>query len=479
MAAVTLVYSCDRDIIDDTKQENGKDVIKDIELVEASKISYSLNEGSDGFTFTWPGSENVKDYSCYIEQINVKADTKTPVTARANADGTWSAMVKGLATGRYRFGIKPIPKDGHELITDSYTIIDITVPARADVENVTELACTLNETEDGFTVTWKGVENASGYKCQYIMTESDGKVAEELTPASEQDGFWSASTNEALAPGEYEVTVVPVPADGHALKESEPASIIVTIPVKVTGDVENVNDLSYTTNTELTQFTVTWTGVAYAAGYTCKFMYADDWTTRTDLNVTDNRDGTFSAKSPAAIGGSTYRIEVTSIPEEGHELVSDTPAVLNVTLPGLKTSSLGYSKMKESERDTRHYLDYYGFCVYYMNIVNSKTFSDEKAHPTSTNWYIYSATAVKNINHMEIWYTSEFARYEDQIRLYSCASEGEKGTLLTPEKRMLSGEYKVVYKFPEGHEYFYLEGSGDSADKVELVHSGLTIYYIP
>ena len=80
---------------------------------------------------------------------------------------------------------------------------------------------------------------------------------------------------------------------------------------------------------------------------------------------------------------------------------------------------------------------------------------------------------------MEVWYTSEFARYEDQIRLYSCASEGEKGTLLTPEKRMLSGEYKVVYKFPEGHEYFYLEGSGDSADKVELVHSGLSIHYIP
>ena len=479
MAAVTLAYSCDRDIIDDTKQENGKDVIKDIELVEASKIAYSLNEESDGFTFTWPGSENVKDYSCYIEQINVKADTKTPVTARANADGTWSAMVKGLATGRYRFGIKPIPKDGHELITDSYTIIDITVPVRADVENVTELACTLNETQDGFTVTWKGVENASGYKCQYIMTESDVHEAKELTPVSEKDGFWSASTTDVLEPGEYEVTVVPVPADGHALKESEPASIIVTIPVKVTGDVENVNDLSYTTNTELTQFTVTWTGVAYAAGYTCQFMYADDWTTRTDLNVTDNRDGTFSAKSPAAIGGSTYRIEVTSIPEEGHELVSDTPAVLNVTLPGLKTSSLGYSKMKESERDTRHYLDYYGFCVYYMNIVNFKTFSDEKAHPTSTNWYIYSATAVKNINHMEIWYTSEFARYEDQIRLYSCASEGEKGTLLTPEKRMLSGEYKVVYKFPEGHEYFYLEGSGDSADKVELVHSGLNIYYIP
>ena len=479
MAAVTLAYSCDRDIIDDTKQENGKDVIKDIELVEASKIAYSLNEESDGFTFTWPGSENVKDYSCYIEQINVKADTKTPVTARANADGTWSAMVKGLATGRYRFGIKPIPKEGHELITDSYTIIDITVPVRADVENVTELACTLNETQDGFTVTWKGVENASGYKCQYIMTESDVHEAKELTPVSEKDGFWSASTTDVLEPGEYEVTVVPVPADGHALKESEPASIIVTIPVKVTGDVENVNDLSYTTNTELTQFTVTWTGVAYAAGYTCQFMYADDWTTRTDLNVTDNRDGTFSAKSPAAIGGSTYRIEVTSIPEEGHELVSDTPAVLNVTLPGLKTSSLGYSKMKESERDTRHYLDYYGFCVYYMNIVNFKTFSDEKAHPTSTNWYIYSATAVKNINHMEIWYTSEFARYEDQIRLYSCASEGEKGTLLTPEKRMLSGEYKVVYKFPEGHEYFYLEGSGDSADKVELVHSGLNIYYIP
>ena len=479
MAAVTLAYSCDRDIIDDTKQENGKDVIKDIELVEASKIAYSLNEESDGFTFTWPGSENVKDYRCYIEQINVKADTKTPVTARANADGTWSAMVKGLATGRYRFGIKPIPKEGHELITDSYTIIDITVPVRADVENVTELACTLNETQDGFTVTWKGVENASGYKCQYIMTESDVHEAKELTPVSEKDGFWSASTTDVLEPGEYEVTVVPVPADGHALKESEPASIIVTIPVKVTGDVENVNDLSYTTNTELTQFTVTWTGVAYAAGYTCQFMYADDWTTRTDLNVTDNRDGTFSAKSPAAIGGSTYRIEVTSIPEEGHELVSDTPAVLNVTLPGLKTSSLGYSKMKESERDTRHYLDYYGFCVYYMNIVNFKTFSDEKAHPTSTNWYIYSATAVKNINHMEIWYTSEFARYEDQIRLYSCASEGEKGTLLTPEKRMLSGEYKVVYKFPEGHEYFYLEGSGDSADKVELVHSGLNIYYIP
>ena len=38
MAAVTLVYSCDRDIIDDTKQENGKDVIKDIELVEADDL---------------------------------------------------------------------------------------------------------------------------------------------------------------------------------------------------------------------------------------------------------------------------------------------------------------------------------------------------------------------------------------------------------------------------------------------------------
>lgn len=66
-------------------------------------------------------------------------------------------------------------------------------------------------------------------------------------------------------------------------------------------DINNISDLTYTTNIPMDEFTVTWSGVDNAAGY--KYWYiveGDDYEAPAD--PIDNGDGTWSAKSSTAIG---------------------------------------------------------------------------------------------------------------------------------------------------------------------------------
>ena len=95
----------------------------------------------------------------------------------------------------------------------------------ADVEGV---ACEteVNDAMDGFTATWEGVENATGYDC--YLTGWAGEFDENgipeiqyektaLTPVDNGDGTWSVTVENGLEPMNYALHIKPVPAEGHCL----------------------------------------------------------------------------------------------------------------------------------------------------------------------------------------------------------------------------------------------------------------------
>lgn len=95
----------------------------------------------------------------------------------------------------------------------------------ADVEGV---ACEteVNDAMDGFTATWEGVENATGYDC--YLTGWAGEFDENgipeiqyektsLTPVDNGDGTWTVKVESGLDPMNYELHIKPIPAEGHCL----------------------------------------------------------------------------------------------------------------------------------------------------------------------------------------------------------------------------------------------------------------------
>ena len=95
----------------------------------------------------------------------------------------------------------------------------------ADVEGV---ACEteVNDAMDGFTATWEGVENATGYDC--YLTGWAGEFDENgipeiqyektaLTPVDNGDGTWTVTVESGLDPMNYALHIKPIPAEGHCL----------------------------------------------------------------------------------------------------------------------------------------------------------------------------------------------------------------------------------------------------------------------
>lgn len=95
----------------------------------------------------------------------------------------------------------------------------------ADVEGV---ACEteVNDAMDGFTATWEGVENATGYDC--YLTGWAGEFDENgipeiqyektsLTPVDNGDGTWTVKVESGLDPMNYALHIKPIPAEGHCL----------------------------------------------------------------------------------------------------------------------------------------------------------------------------------------------------------------------------------------------------------------------
>ena len=95
----------------------------------------------------------------------------------------------------------------------------------ADVEGV-DCEIEVNEAMNGFTATWEGVENATGYDC--YLTGYAGEFDENgipeiiyektvLTPVDNGDGTWTVTVENGLEPMNYFLHIKPIPAEGHCL----------------------------------------------------------------------------------------------------------------------------------------------------------------------------------------------------------------------------------------------------------------------
>lgn len=95
----------------------------------------------------------------------------------------------------------------------------------ADVESVYEWGYDINETRDGVTIIWRGVEHATGYKCSLTIVDLENEdpiPGIEMTPVDNGDGTWSATIESGLQKSWYQVIIEPIPEEGHELIDNEP-----------------------------------------------------------------------------------------------------------------------------------------------------------------------------------------------------------------------------------------------------------------
>ena len=84
-----------------------------------------------------------------------------------------------------------------------------------DVQSVQNINYSVNPEMDGFTVIWEDVENAAGYNFWYY---ADNNPEERVKVEVEDYGNGKhCATVAGLTPDYYNLIIIPVPADGHAL----------------------------------------------------------------------------------------------------------------------------------------------------------------------------------------------------------------------------------------------------------------------
>ena len=97
--------------------------VADVEPV--GDISWTVTDAMDGFTAKWEDVEYAAGYECYIESSD---NTRTDISVTDNGDGTHSAIVEnGLPADTYYIYVRPVPEDGHELVTMEYSYDEIPV----------------------------------------------------------------------------------------------------------------------------------------------------------------------------------------------------------------------------------------------------------------------------------------------------------------------------------------------------------------
>lgn len=86
-------------------------------------VRWTVTEAMDGFTATWDDVEHASGYECYIESSD---NTRTDISVTDNGDGTHSAIVEnGLSAATYYIYVRPVPEDGHELVTSEFSSTEI------------------------------------------------------------------------------------------------------------------------------------------------------------------------------------------------------------------------------------------------------------------------------------------------------------------------------------------------------------------
>ena len=95
--------------------------VADVEPV--GDISWTITDAMDGFTAKWEDVEHAAGYECYIESSD---NTRTDISVKDNGDGTHSAIVEnGLPADTYYIYVRPVPEDGHELVTSEFSSTEI------------------------------------------------------------------------------------------------------------------------------------------------------------------------------------------------------------------------------------------------------------------------------------------------------------------------------------------------------------------
>lgn len=188
-------------------------VIVNEQIVVIESTSVTLNKTT--LTLTEGESETL------IATVNPSNATNKDVTWSSDnsavatvAEGTVTAVAPGTAT------ITVKTADGKK--SDS-CVVTVEAALLKDVDNVSDLKATTNIPEDQFFVTWKGVENAVGYKCWYVMEGDDYEMPADAKDNG--DGTWSAKSSTAMGASTYTFYVEPLPAEGHGLINDEPSSI--------------------------------------------------------------------------------------------------------------------------------------------------------------------------------------------------------------------------------------------------------------
>ena len=207
LAAIALVftYSCGED-----------DLVVSVEAVHLSEntLNMQVNEEYILVATVYPENATNKNVSWNSSDTNIAT--------------VHNGKVKALQPGTVFIEVVTDDGDYNASCLVNITNADPEPDPNGDVENVSDLSYQLNTPKDQFVVTWSEVENAIGYKCWYEYVGEDG--TSEFETKDNGNGTWSSSTNSAMYPGTYIVYVQPIPAEGHALKNAEPASIEIVIP---------------------------------------------------------------------------------------------------------------------------------------------------------------------------------------------------------------------------------------------------------
>lgn len=196
-----------------------------------------------GFDDSYGGNLNAA-YDTALERLRYYKGFQrfdlTPKNVTVKDDGTvdlWIRAYPGEITGWFRVDLTLKDESSNETVLSrrvdlqaagkslkfeegSMTTFGVTNLGVADVEPVSSENIThqVNETADGFTVTWTGVENAQGYECWYCKSGEES-VKVKLTPTCIDAGAdkWQVTAS-GLDPAQYNVFIRPVPDEGHAMK---------------------------------------------------------------------------------------------------------------------------------------------------------------------------------------------------------------------------------------------------------------------
>lgn len=407
--ALFCIWSCEPEV-----------PVINVESVSLSKTSHSMVEG-EVFTL----SATVSPSNADNKDVSWSSNDATVASVE-------NGMVTALKAGSATITVKTI--DGGKTASCNVTVTPKVFP----VESVS-LDHTSAELTEGEQLTLTAtVAPANATNKNVTWSSSDAIVA------SVENGVVTA-----LKAGSATITVKT--EDG-----AKTANCELVVKSALIVDVEKVSDLSYTMNTQEDQFFVKWTGVENASGYECWHTIAGD-SYKVEMEVVDNGDGSWSAKSSTAMGPGTYTVHVLPVPVEGHALKDETPATVEIYLPKFQKVGIIYRFMSDSvEEGVEYETDCYDLKIKYKNIQYLKP---DKTQAIAADWYIYTATPVEDIHHLEMWYGIYFDPEKQPIKVYSSTQPGVKEHLLSPDGSIMSGKWKVFYSVPKGHKYIYIQGS--------------------